>query len=446
MNILTDIVAVAIVLGVIVFLHELGHFVAAKVFRVRVETFSLGFGTRLAGFRHGGTDYCIRVLPLGGYVKMAGELPSDLSQQVVVRPGDLASKPRWQRLVILFAGPAMNILLAIGLLIPVYMRQFPEDSVLDQPAIVAAVAPHSPAAQAGLAAGARIVRADGVTDPTWQQVGVQAALAQGHRLPLTIQQAGKTWNAVVVPRTDSQGAGFGLGLTPAQPVYVDAVMPGSPAARAGLRPGDRITGVNGRRVLSPEQLTEALQTGAGQAARLTVRRGGAALAAVVHPRWESADGQPKRWMVGVELRLVKYVRLPFRTAVAQSLNENGKYSTLILDLVGRLVTRHSSLTALQGPVSIAAMAGQMARQPTIIPLIGFISIISLNLGILNLLPIPVLDGGTILLLLLESLLRHDVSLQIKERVYQAGFAFLVLLMTFVIYNDIVRVVVHGGHG
>lgn len=446
MNIITDIVAVAIVLGVIIFLHELGHFAAAKWFGVRVETFSLGFGTRLVGFRHGGTDYCIRALPLGGYVKMAGELPSDLSQQTVVRPGDLAAKPRWQRLVIVGAGPAMNIALAIGLLIPVYMRQFPKDTVLDQPAVIAAVAPHSAAARAGLAAGDRIIRADGVADPTWQQVGMQSALAQGHQLPLTVRQGQRSFHVTVVPGEDQQQPGFGLGLTPAQPVYVDSVMPHSPAAAAGLRPGDQITAVDGRQVLAPEQLTKALQKERGAPAQLTVERNGATLTTVVRPRWESLEGQPKRWMVGVALRLVKYVHLPFGAALSESLHENGKYSTLILDLVGRLVTRHSSLTALQGPVSIAAMAGEMARQPTLAPLIGFTSILSLNLGILNLLPIPVLDGGAILFLLLESMLRHDVSLRIKERIYQAGFAFLVLLMTFVIYNDIVRVVVNGGKG
>lgn len=446
MNILTDIVAVAIVLGVIIFLHELGHFAAAKWFGVRVETFSLGFGTRLLGFRYGGTDYCIRALPLGGYVKMAGELPSDLSQQSVVRPGDLASKPRWQRLVIVCAGPAMNIALAIGLLIPVYMRQFPKDTVLDQPAIIAAVAPRSAAARAGLAPGDQIIRADGVVNPTWQQVGVQSALAQGHPLPLIVRHGDRTARITLVPSEYQQQPGFGLGLTPAQPIYVDAVMPHSPAAQAGLRPGDQITAVDGRRVLAPEQLTQALQKEHGAPAKLTLVRNGAALTTLVHPRLESVEGQPQRWMVGVALRLVKYVRLPFSAAVAESLHQNGKYSTLILDLVGRLVTRHSSLTALQGPVSIAAMAGQMARQPTLAPLIGFTSILSLNLGILNLLPIPVLDGGAILFLLLESLLRHDVSLRIKERIYQAGFAFLVLLMTFVIYNDIVRVVVNGGKG
>ncbi|MGH9490583.1 MAG: RIP metalloprotease RseP [Terriglobales bacterium] len=446
MNIITDIVAVAIVLGVIIFLHELGHFVAAKWFGVRVETFSLGFGTRLVGIRRNGTDYCIRALPLGGYVKMAGELPSDFSQQAVVRPGDLASKPRWQRLVIVCAGPAMNVILAIGLLIPVYMRQFPKDTVLDQPAVIAAVAPHSVAARAGLEAGDRIVAADGVADPTWQQVGVQAALAQQRQLPLTVRRGSREFQVTVMPGEDQQQPGFGLGLTPAQPVYVDSVMPNSPAAQAGLQPGDHITALNGERILAPEQLTTALQKARGAPARLTLERHGAVTSTIVHPRWESLDGQHHRWMVGVALRLVKYVRLPLGAAVEQSLRENGKYSTLILDLVGRLVTRHSSLTALQGPVSIAAMAGQMARQPTLVPLIAFTSILSLNLGILNLLPIPVLDGGAILFLLLESMLRHDVSLQVKERIYQAGFAFLVLLMTFVIYNDIVRVVVRGGHG
>lgn len=439
MNILIDIIAVTIVLGVIIFLHELGHFLAAKFFRVRVETFSLGFGTRLFGFKAGETDYRISALPLGGYVKMAGEMPGELAQQVVVRPGDLASKPRWQRLIIIVAGPAMNVILAIGLLVPIYMAQFPRDSVLDQPAVVASVEPNTPAASAGLQPFDRIIAVDGVRDPTWEQVGMRAAVSEDHPLPVTIARGSRILHATLTPNSQQQ-ATFGLGVVPAMPVVFAAVTPGSPAAQGGLQPGDRVLDLNGRRLGNPRELTDALQAAAGKPVALTLWRQGRPVQARVAARDELQPDGHKRWMIGVELQTVQFVHLPFGQAVQQSLADNRRYSTLIMDLVGRLVTHQASLKSLQGPVSIADMAGQLARQSSLVPLVGFTSMISLNLGILNLLPIPILDGGTILFLLVESVLRHDVSLRVKERIYQAGFAFLVLLMTFVIYNDIVRVV------
>lgn len=439
MNVLSDIIAVTIVLGVIIFLHELGHFLAAKFFRVRVETFSLGFGTRLFGFRAGETDYRVSALPLGGYVKMAGEMPGELAEQAVVRPGDLASKPRWQRLVIILAGPAMNIVLAIALLVAVYMVQFPRDSVLDQPAVVASVEPGTTAAQAGLQPFDRIIAVDGVQNPTWEQVEMRAAVSEDHPLPLTIERAGRIVHATVVP-TSAQQAAFGMGVIPQMPVVFIAITPGSPAQRAGLEPGDRAIGLNGQRLGNPRELTEALQKAAGKPVTLTLLRHGRTVEKQVSAQEQKQPDGSERWMMGVELQTVQFVHLPFGEALGQSLADNRRYSTLIIDLVGRLVTHQASLKTLQGPVSIADMAGQLARQSSLVPLVGFTSMISLNLGILNLLPIPILDGGTILLLLVESLLRHDVSLRVKERIYQAGFAFLVLLMTFVIYNDIVRVV------
>ncbi|MGH9542175.1 MAG: RIP metalloprotease RseP [Terriglobales bacterium] len=439
MNILIDIIAVTIVLGVIIFLHELGHFLAAKFFRVRVETFSLGFGTRLFGFKAGETDYRISALPLGGYVKMAGEMPGELAQQVVVRPGDLASKPRWQRLIIIVAGPAMNVILAIGLLVPIYMAQFPRDSVLDQPAVVASVEPNTPAASAGLQPFDRIIAVDGVRDPTWEQVGMRAAVSEDHPLPVTIARGSRILHATLTPNSQQQ-ATFGLGVVPAMPVVFAAVTPGSPAAQGGLQPGDRALDLNGQRLGNPRELTDALQAAAGKPVTLTLGRQGRQVQTRVAARDELQPDGHKRWMIGVELQTVRFVHLPFGQAVQQSLADNRRYSTLIIDLVGRLVTHQASLKSLQGPVSIADMAGQLARQSSLVPLVGFTSMISLNLGILNLLPIPILDGGTILFLLVESMLRHDVSLRVKERIYQAGFAFLVLLMTFVIYNDIVRVV------
>ncbi|MGH9476509.1 MAG: RIP metalloprotease RseP [Terriglobales bacterium] len=448
-NILIDVVAVAVVLGVIVFVHEMGHFIAAKIFGVRVETFSLGFGTRLMGFTAGGTDYRISILPLGGYVRMAGENPMD---QPSGRPDELLSKPRWQRFIIALAGPAMNVVLAIGLLVPVYMHEYPHDPVLDAPALVAQVLPGSPAAKAGLQPLDRIVNIGGHANPTWETVFLQAAVSIDRPLRMTVERGGKLVQTRMTPIPDGNDNPPLVGLAPVQVTRFGEIKPDSPAARAGLQPGDRVLALDGQRVLDPSTLVQQIQTEqpplkstklgtAGRAVTLSVQRKGKALALTVTPEL-ALNGGERQWMIGAAfVSDTTYLRLPFSEALSQSLADNKRYSLVIIDLVGKLVSRQASIETLESPVGIASVAGEAARAPTFLPLFSVTSLISLNLGILNLLPIPVLDGGMILFLFIESLLRHDVSMRIKERVYQAGFAFLLILMTVVVYNDIVRAVV-----
>ncbi len=441
-SVLTEIVAVAVVLGLIVFIHELGHFLAAKFFNVRVETFSLGFGARLIGFRRGETDYRISVLPLGGYVRMAGENPMSGSTG---DPREFMSKPRWQRLLIAFAGPLMNILLAIGLMVPIFMRRFPRNSYLDQPAVVAAVRPGSPAAKAGVLAGDRIVRAGGQANPNWQQLGMAASLSVNRPLPLQVRRGGRILHLTLVPVAVGASDQLSIGLVPRQPITVESVNPGSPAAQAGIRPGDRILGINGQSALALDSISQAIRQARTRPVRLKLRRGRQILHLAVTPRLMlPPGGKTRRYMIGMMYSYGEehYIHLPFGEALRQAVLINRQYAVLILDLMKKLVSGQASPAALAGPIGIASITGQAARQPTLYPLVGVTSMISLNLGILNLLPVPVLDGGLILFLLIESLLRRDVSLQVKERVYQAGFAFLVLLMTFVVYNDIARAVSH----
>lgn len=438
MTILSDIVAVAIVLGVIVLVHESGHFFAAKLFGVRVETFSLGFGRRLAGWKRGETDYRISLLPLGGYVKMSGENPMD---GPTGDPREFMSKPRWQRFIIVLAGPVMNGVLAVGLLIPMYMHAFPRHTFLDRAAVVAAVRAHTPAAQAGLQPGDRILAAGREPHPTWDQFLNQAAISVNRPLPLTVLRKGQTVHLNLIPRAVGAANELRLGMTPQQPILIAQVTPGSPAAAAGLRPGDSIVALNGHRLYMRQSMIQQVQNSQGYAVSLTLVRAGQRKQIAITPRRMSMDGQPPHWMIGVALSDgVTFVRLPFMQAVGASLADNRRNGTLILVLLKKLVSGQASPTVLSSPIGIAAVAGQAARQPTWYPLLELTAMISLNLGLLNLLPIPVLDGGLILFLIIESVMRHDLSLKLKERVYQAGFAFLILLMTFVVYNDIARTV------
>ena len=438
MTILTDIVAVALVLGVIVLVHESGHFFAAKLFGVRVETFSLGFGRRLVGWKRGETDYRISLLPLGGYVKMSGENPMD---GPTGDPREFMSKPRWQRFIIVLAGPVMNGVLAVGLLIPMYMHAFPRHTFLDHAAVVAAVRAHTPAAQAGLEPGDRILAAGRESDPTWDRFLNEAAISVNRPLPLTVLRQGKILHLQMIPRAVGAANELRLGLTPRQPILIAQVTPGSPAAAAGLRPGDSIVALNGHSLYMRQSMIQQVQGSHGRPVSLTIVRDGARKQMEITPRRMSLDGQPPHWMIGVALSDgVTFERLPFLQALSASLADNRRNATLILVLLKKLVSGQASPTVLSSPIGIAAVAGQAARQPTWYPLLELTAMISLNLGLLNLLPIPVLDGGLILFLIIESVMRHDLSLKLKERVYQAGFEFLILLMTFVVYNDIARTV------
>ncbi|HXE30760.1 MAG TPA: RIP metalloprotease RseP [Terriglobales bacterium] len=448
-HILVNTLAVAVVLGVIVFVHELGHFLAAKAFGVRVETFSLGFGTRLFGVRYGPTDYRISLLPLGGYVKMAGENPLEERSG---QPDEFLSKSRWQRFIIALAGPFMNAVLAVGLLIPAYMREFPRNPVLDSPAVVAEVQPDSPAAKAGIRPKDRIVNIDGASNPTWETMFLKTAVSVDHPLDVTLNRQGAIVHTKMTPVSDGPDNPPLVGLAPAQTTRFGDITAGSPAAAAGLAAGDQVVRANGEEVLDPGNLVDLIQqsepdpktAGLGAAGRpvsLELLRGGHTLSIAVTPKLQ--DYQERRqWMIGAAfVNDTTIVQLPFGEALRQSLDENKQYSMVILDLVGKLVERQASIQNLQGPVGIASVTGDAARSSSLLPLFQVTSLISLNLGILNLLPIPVLDGGMIMFLFIEGIMRHEISLKVKERVYQVGFAFLLILMTVVVYNDIVRAVV-----
>jgi len=432
-----SIAAVAVVLGFMILIHEFGHFAVAKLLGVRVEQFAIGFGKRLIGFRKGDTDYRINILPLGGYVKMSGENPMD---ERTGDPAEFMSHSRFHRFLIAIAGPAMNILLAIFLLTAVYMVHYEYPVFLDQPAVIEGVKHDSAAAKAGLQAGDRIVKVDGIENPTWEQLQPRVWLSANQPLTVSIRRGDQVFDKTIVPQPVTTSEVGSAGWYPEEPVVVGRVETDTPAAKAGIREDDHIVAMDGQNVPSIENMIERLQESKDKPVDLTVIRDGQTLSFNLKPVLsKTEDPKEQRYRLGfLNKSETKVTTLPFTQAFKLSLEQNKKYSLLILELAKKIVQRKVSLRAVSGPIGIAQDAGYAAQQKGWTPLMELTAGISLNLGIFNLLPIPILDGGVILFLLIEGLMRRDVSLRIKERVYQAAFVFLVLFAVMVIYNDLMK--------
>ncbi len=437
LSILHTVFDMGVVLGFMILIHEFGHYAAAKYFGVRVEVFSIGFGKRLVGFKKGETDYRIAAIPLGGYVKMSGENPMD---DRTGDPGEFLSHPRWQRFIIALAGPAMNIMLAIALLTGVYMVHYGYPAYLDEPAVVGWVNPDTPAERAGIQRGDKIVRVDGVENPTWEQVDLKSALSPNQPLKFGIERDGKVADKVLVPEPFGPNQYGDVGWVPNEPnVILTLVEPGMPAAQAGIKVGDQILTANGKDIPHQSALIQMLSRTKDQPLEIVVLRNGQKLTFTVKPVLDPGEaGQGPAYRIGIASHPMKVVRLNFPDALQRSLADNKRSSFLIIELLQKMVQRKVSMRQVDGPIGIGSAVGAAAREKGWTPLFLITAAISLNLGIMNLLPIPILDGGVILLLLIESLMRKEISLPIKERIYQAAFVFLVIFAVMVIYNDLVK--------
>ncbi len=436
---LISLISVVAVLGFMILIHEFGHYAVAKWLGVRVEQFAIGFGKRLIGFRKGETDYRINAIPLGGYVKMSGENPMD---QRTDDPGEFMNHSRWHRFLIAIAGPAMNILLAVVLLTVVYMVHYEYPIYLDKAAVVQGVRKDSPAQQAGIQAGDRIIKIDGIENPTWEQVQPKVWLSPNQPLEITIQRGNQVLQKTLTPKAVTSSEVGSAGWFPEEPVVVGRLDPSLPAAKAGMKEDDRIVSLNGKPVPSIESMIETLQQTKNQAVDLQIERSGQTLNFHLTPVLsQTEDPKEQRYRLGfVNKGVTKVSQLPFAQALSLSLEQNKKYSFMILELAKKMVQRKISMRAISGPIGIAQDAGYAAQQKGWTPLMELTAGISLNLGIFNLLPIPILDGGVIMFLLIEGLMRRDISMTIKERVYQAAFVFLVLFAVMVIYNDLMKTI------
>ena len=430
---LTSLIAVVAVLGFMILIHEFGHYAVAKWLGVRVEQFAIGFGKRLIGFRRGETDYRINAIPLGGYVKMSGENPMD---QRTDDPREFLNHPRWHRFLIAIAGPAMNILLAIVLLTTVYMVHYEYPAVYDEPPVIGWVLKDTAAAKAGFAVGDRITRIDEVQNPNWEQVELKEALSPGQPLAVEINRDGKTIDKTVVPEaTGVDQIGYAGWAPKENTVTITDLVSGMPAQKAGLKEGDQILSVDGKPVPALAAMIESLKITKDKPIEISVLRDGQQKSFTVQPvlfdKW---------YRIGIGTMQTKVKTLPFAEAMQLSLHENRQNALLILELVKKMAQRKISMKSIEGPIRIGQAAGEAARRKGWTPLMSLTAAISLNLGIFNLLPIPILDGGVILFLAIEGLMRRDISMNIKERVYQAAFVFLVLFAVMVIYNDLMKTI------
>jgi regulator of sigma E protease len=435
-NFLVDLVTVTIVLGIMIFVHEWGHFMAAKLCGVRVDVFSLGFGPRLFGVKRGDTDYRISALPFGGYVRMAGDNPLE------ERTGagyEFLSRPRWQRVIIAIAGPAMNFVLALVILWGIFWRLGIPSPVFEHQAADIVAVPQS-IATTGVQPGDRIIAVNGVPTATWKQVYSEYEKAKpGTTITIAVSRSGA--NRIITATTPEHLASpdilFGFPPLAAVIAEVDA---GTPADRAGLKPGDTIVAMNGKPVITWQQLVEGVHQSGGHSIQFGVRRDGQQLELDITPmQGTDLEGQPV-WQVGVLPNTDEdYERQSFLEAGKDAASATVSGMRQIGQVLVGLFSGKVSIRQLAGPVGIARISGEAAKRglPT---LLEFMAVISLNLGLLNLLPIPILDGGHILMLAIEGILRRDLSIAVKERFVQVGLVFLLGIFAFVMYSDILKAV------
>src|SRR5450432_3486753 len=366
---LIAVAAVAFVLGFMILIHEFGHYAVAKLLGVRVEQFAIGFGKRLIGFRRGETDYRLNAIPLGGYVKMSGENPMD---ERTGDPGEFMSHSRWHRFLIAIAGPTMNILLAVGLLTIVYMVHYEHPVYLDKPAVIEGIKRDSPADQAGLLPGDRITKVDGIDNPTWEQLQPREWLSANQPLTVTIQRGTETFQKTIVPKPVTTSEVGSAGWYPDETVIVGRIEANMPAAKAGVREDDRIVAMNGQPVRSIEDVIERLQLTKDAPVDLTVVRDNKTLDFHLQPLLSpTEDPKEQRYRPGFLNKGETTVsKLPFAEALSLSLEDNKKYSLLILELAKKLVQRKVSLRTVSGPIGIAQDAGAAVQQKGWTPLMA----------------------------------------------------------------------------
>ena len=426
--ILTNLLAFGFALGIIIVVHEAGHLLVAKAFGVRVLTFSIGFGKRLWGFARGGTDYRISAIPLGGYVRLFGENPDESSGD----PGEFLGKPRWQRVLVYLAGPAMNVVLSVALFAVLFMVGVELPNLPAMPPLIGAVEAGSSAARAGLAKGDLVVKVNGERITNWQELSLALITSPDKPVALQVRRGERTFPAAVTPqRVPHYDVGDHAGLDPVLRPQIRKIEPGKPAALAGLRPGDEIRDVDGRPITETRDFLDAIEKRPGVAMTVEVLRDGRPLRVTVVPALVGGKGR-----IGAYIGF--YQRYPPGQALIESLRYNADIVAETFQVLGKIFRREMSAKgAFAGPIEIAAQSGAAARAgfKYLLNLMGFVS---LSIAILNLMPIPILDGGQIFILLIEEVIRRDLSLRVKEVISQVGLVLILMLMVVVVYFDLMK--------
>jgi regulator of sigma E protease len=432
-------ITLVIVLGILIFIHELGHFIVAKWLSIRVNVFSLGFGPRLFGFKWRETDYRVSIIPLGGYVRMAGEHYEDHDAS---DKSKFLSRSKFQRFFVLAMGSIFNIFLCIILMTLVYLVGIEVVSFPEGPITVGYVEKGSPGAEANIMPGDKITEINARKVNSFSDFEQAVILNPNTTISLLLERNGeliiKQVN-VIANEASKYREGY-IGIFPVLPPVVEGVFPHSPAEKSGLKKGDRIIQVGGQEIDDYYELKDIVSENAGKPLILLVEREGNVLEKTMTPDEEKDEEErgTGRGFIGVYPQLPsKLVKKNLPDAFLESLRFAKKNAVLIFIMVKKLIRRELSLRVFSGPIEIAAISRQ-SYQAGMIYFISLIAIISLNLGIINLMPIPALDGGHILILLIEGVMRRDLSNRVKEIVMQIGLIFLILLMAAIIYFDIIK--------
>jgi len=438
-----------VVIGILILVHEFGHFFVARWTGVGVERFSIGFGPILVRWRGKETEYCLSAIPMGGYVKMMGEeSPLEGGTAPVVDPNKaFAAKPLWARFLIVFAGPAMNFILAAVIVSVV----FATIGRTVWPPVAGRVVDGGPAAVAGLRTGDRILSADGRRVSYWEDVDRAVAGSQGRPLQLDVEREGARQPVTVTPRRTTvqdpilkeSREVWDIGVGPHGAPVITSVTPDSPAEVAGLKPGDVVLSVADQRVFSPDEMVQAIRSRPRQKLALIVERDGKRLSLTVTPNAEKERGpsgdevEVGRIQAGIGGKAMGTAPYNPVAAVWHGAVWTSNMSATIVKGLWRIVLGSIDRSNIGGPIQIASMAGQQAREG-FGQLALFTAFISVNLAVLNLLPVPILDGGHLLFFVIEAVLGRPLSLKKREVAQQLGLALLLLLMVFAIYNDLVR--------
>jgi regulator of sigma E protease len=437
---LTILAGIAI-LGFLVFVHELGHFTVAKLAGVKVLKFSIGFGPRLLSRQWGETEYMICAIPLGGYVLMLGEGGTIEGDGQVETPEDasrsFAAKPVGIRSLIIAAGPLTNLILPFLILPFAYMLGVSVPAYIEQPATTGYVVAGSPAAAAGFQSNDRIVAINNSPVTTWESVN-----------NILLSHAGTTLEMKVLREQEqlllslSDGGIDGLmavGLLPPQEAVVGTLAAGMPGDTAGLKVGDRILTIDNQTVNSWYDLKDLIRAGAGSGQNFQIQRTDGTITTLKM----TAQEKNGEYLIGIspQMQMIEKRYAPF-AAIGAGWNRAHELIELTYLFIGKLFTGHVSSDNIGGPISVVQIAGQ-AAQTDVASIFLILAFLSIQLGILNLLPIPILDGGHLFFNLIEVIIRRPLSLRIREIAQQVGLALLLLLMLLAFYNDITRLVMGG---